>query len=64
MKKIKTEVSYGHEPGENLKGELVPPYGSSIKVSGQRIQGTIDARLECPCCKAGITVRIDVDQQL
>lgn len=59
--RYKTEETYGAAGHVDapLKATL---YASSI---GQRaVIGTIEAIIECPCCKAGINIKLDIDQPL
>jgi len=62
---IKKETTYGTQPPSSADSLLLRPAGIALKIDAERrLVGQINARIDCPCCKTGIHIRVDVDQPL
>lgn len=58
---MKAEITYGTEPGDDFKGQLVPPYKATFNVKPYAMSGIVDGHISCPHCKTGINVRFDFE---
>lgn len=65
--RYKREETYGTAPALEHGPLPVSNVGIELhrsKYGEHKVVGEIRARIECPCCKSGITIELHIDQPL